>query len=314
MFKTSSLLLSILFLSSCQPNNPTLIDQTTFPDDKSVYQKYIVGQLAGAAELANETFLHARWSEAQRQQSAVYLKDLIRTLNLEPQEQAYTAPNLNPAIDLILDPFKGTNIYGILPASKETNEYVVLGAHYDSGKRNAPGAIDNATGVALIYSVVKELSKTENRTKNIVIVFFDQEEEELIGSKAFAQLLLDKQWDIHSVHCFDMVGWDEDGDLAMETFTGSEFLSNLYKEIATTQQKPLKQIMIDPVGHDKNSTDFDSFVRAGFPTIGAGECYYHRDSTPYKDTPDDTFDTVNFDYLLSCSNLIEGIITEIVTP
>lgn len=311
-------ILKIAFLSlsiiACQDkmNDEMLITQP-LPSSKAEYQKIIVGQLAGKDTLGNNTIIKSRWSKDERLLTKEYLKELIATLEIEAIEQDYTSPNLNPAIDLILSPFKGTNVYGILPSTNNSSEYVILGGHYDSGKRNAPGAIDNATGIALIYSVVKELSKTQERNKNIIFVFFDQEEEELIGSKAFARLLQKEKWNVHSIHCFDMVGWDGDDDNAMEVFSGEESLINLYKSEAEVLNIPIKDIIIDPVGYDKKSTDFDAFVPLGFSAIGAGECFYHRDSSPYKDSPDDTYDTVDFEYLLSCSNLLERIIEKIIT-
>ncbi len=283
------------------------------PAQKAAYQKAIVGQLSGHETLPNGLRIKSRWSSAERGLSKAYLKELITTLGMEAQEHPYTAPNLNPAIDLILDPFHGTNVYGILPATNNSSAYIVLGGHYDSGKRNAPGAIDNATGIALIYSVAKELSKLEHRNKNIVVVFFDQEEEELIGSTAFAKLLQERQWNVHSVHCFDMVGWDGDKDRAMEIFSGSASLIETYKTLGGEQNVPIKDIKINPVGYANSSTDFDAFVPFGFNVIGAGECFYHRDSSPYKDSPDDTYETVDFEYLLSCSNLIERIIKKMVS-
>ena len=303
-----------LLLISCQPrihDGDVMVGE--LPPQKAAYQKTIVGQLSGHEALSNRLKIKSRWSSAERRLSKAYLKELITTLGMEAKEQPYTAPNLNPAIDLILDPFQGTNVYGILPATNNSKEYIVLGGHYDSGKRNAPGAIDNATGIALIYSVAKELSKLQHRNKNIVVVFFDQEEEELIGSTAFAKLLKEKQWNVHSIHCFDMVGWDGDKDRAMEIFSGSASLIDTYKRGAKEQDVPIKDIKIDPVGYDNSSTDFDAFVPYGFNIIGAGECFYHRDSSPYKDSPEDTYDTVDFEYLLSCSNLIERIIKKMVS-
>jgi hypothetical protein len=297
---------------SCENRDSSAALIKDLPTNKSEYQKRIVGDLSGKYPLADQSIIKSRWSEIERSQTRDYLFQLIATLDIEPRVHKYTFPNLNPAIDLLLDPFEGTNVYGILSATSKSDSYVVLGAHYDSGKRNAPGAIDNATGIALIYSVIKELTKIPARDKNIVIVFFDQEEEELIGSKAFAKFILKQQWDIHSIHCFDMVGWDEDKDRAMEMYSASTSLMNTYKMIAEKHGVPLNDIVIDPVGYDKNSTDFDAFIPDGFNVIGAGECYYFKDSSPYKDTPDDTFETVDFDYLLSCSNLIEDIILEIV--
>lgn len=307
------ILLSLIVIS-CQKNgNEGDLLTVDLPNNKAEYQKVIVGHLSGNDTLGNNAVLKSRWSKNERNITKKYLRELIGTLRIEVKEQNYTSPNLNPAIDLIIDPFKGTNVYGILPSTNNSSEYVVLGGHYDTGKPNAPGAIDNATGIALIYSVVKELSKLQYRNKNIVIVFFDQEEEELIGSKAFAELLKKEQWDVHSIHCFDMVGWDGDDDNAMEIFSGTEFLIDIYKSLAEQKGIPIKDIKINPVGYDNSSTDFDAFVPFGFNVIGAGECFYHRDSSPYKDSPDDTFDTVDFEYLLSCTNLAESIIKKIIT-
>ncbi len=308
------ILILLALLSACQKEaRDDVLIVENLPNNLADYQRTIVGQLSGNDTLGGNTLIKSRWSGEEREITKRYLKELIGTLGLKAKEHKYTLPNLNPAIDLILSPFKGSNVYGILPSTNGSDEYIVLGGHYDSGKRNAPGAIDNATGIALICAVVRELSKLENRNKNILLVFFDQEEEELIGSKAFAKLLVQEQWRIHSIHCFDMVGWDGDHDRAMEIFSGSEFLIDAYKSVAARNGIPIKDILIDPVGYDNNSTDFDAFVPFGFSVIGAGECYYHGDSSPYKDSPDDTYATVNFEYVLSCTLLIEGIMQKLIT-
>ncbi|WP_428236432.1 M28 family metallopeptidase [Gracilimonas sp.] len=307
------LIVILMALSGCQNNDSShhlLIEDLS--EQKAEYQQQIVGHLSGEYTLANNTTIGSRWSKEERKLSGRYLKELLLQLNIEPQEQHYKSPNLNPAIDLIVGPFRGTNVYGILSATQSSNEYIILGAHYDTGKRNAPGAIDNATGIALIYSVVQEVAEMKYRDKNIVVVFFDQEEEELIGSRAFLNLIKEEQWNIHSVHCFDMVGWDEDQDKAMEIFSPSESLRSIYKETAAAHSIPIHEIVIDPIGYEVSSTDFDAFVPAGYRVIGAGELFYHRDSTPYKDTPKDTFETVDFSYLLSSSNLVAEIIKKLV--
>jgi len=300
-------------LISCQFNeaNQRLIS-TDLSDEKEEYQRQIVSHLSGASELSNNVIMRSRWSEKERELASKYLKELLLQLNIEPQEQNYISANLNPAIDLLFGPYRGSNVFGILLSSQPTDEYIILGAHYDTGKRNAPGAIDNATGIALIYSVVKEVAEMKSRGKNIVIVFFDQEEEELIGSQAFVNLIKDKGWNVHSVHCFDMVGWDEDKDKAIEIFSPTESLRSIYKETAIAHDIPINEIVIDPISYDRSSTDFDAFVPSGYNVIGAGELFYHRDSTPYKDSPDDTFETVDFNYLLSTSNLISDIIKKLV--
>lgn len=302
-----------VILSACEKPDtlhPLLTEDLS--DQKTEYQRQIVGHLSGEYSLADNTVIGSRWSEHERRRAGSYLQELLLQLNITPQEQHYVSPNLNPAIDLIIGPFRGTNVYGILHATQFSNEYIILGAHYDTGKRDAPGAIDNATGIALIYSVIREVAEMESRSKNIVVVFFDQEEEELIGSKAFLEHIENEQWDVHSVHCFDMVGWDEDKDRAIEIFSPSESLRSIYKETASAHSIPIEEIVIDPVGYEVSSTDFDAFVPGGYPVIGAGEQFYHGDSTPYKDNPKDTFETVDFNYLLSTSNLVAEIIKTLV--
>lgn len=301
-----------LILSACNSQNQGIVSLNELPQNRADYQSVMVAELSGHQTLPDGSKMVSRWSAYGRAQAKDYLKARLEELGLTAREHNYKAPNLSPAIDLILNPFKGSNVYAVLPATEESNEYVVLGAHYDTGKRGAPGAIDNATGIALIYSVLKELTQTDQRARNVMVVFFDQEEEELIGSQAFAGWLADTDWEVHSVHCFDMVGWDSNGDWAMETFSPNEQLSELYRQVAQKRGIPLFQKAINPVGFEVGATDFDAFVLPGFSVIGAGECYYHGDSSPYKDTPEDTYETVNFDYLLSCTQLVEEVIKSIV--
>lgn len=306
-------ILPVVLCIACQPEDEVKIDLIGhIPSTDSAFQKKIVGQLSGEFMLENGEVIKSRWSEKERELSRNYLESMLTGLGLKAEVQHYISSNLNPFIDFLLDPYSGANVYATLAATEVTNEYIVLGAHYDSGKRSAPGAIDNATGIALISTILKSMKNLTYRSKNLLVVFFDQEEEELIGSSAFAELLLTKDWEINSIHCFDMVGWDGDGDFAMEDFSADPVLLDLYRKSAEKFSIPMKEITIDPVGYDNSSTDFDVFVPYGFKVIGSGECFYHRDYSPYKDTPEDTYQTVNFPYLLSCTRLIEDIILQLI--
>lgn len=215
-------------------------------------------------------------------------------------------PNLNPALDLLLHPYKGTNVYTILPAKLPTEEYVILGAHYDS-KSNCPGAVDNATGTVMALSILAQQVKVPGRKKNLLVVLFDQEEEELIGSRAFVDFLLRRAYQVHSVHTFDMVGWDGDQNKEIELGAPSPSLAERYQNHAAQHGIP---IYISAGG----STDYQAFLEAGFNATGVNEAYTKRDSSPYKDTPKDVFSTVNFDYLahttLFVSEVIQTILTE----
>jgi hypothetical protein len=75
------------------------------------------------------------------------------------------------------------NVIGILPGTTLPNEYIIVGAHYDSV--NNPGADDNASGVAGVMSAAKAMSQyTFDRT--LIFAAFDREEQGLKGSAAWA--------------------------------------------------------------------------------------------------------------------------------
>lgn len=298
---------------SCTTSSNDEIYVASLPQEYEKLQRHVVGQLSGNQPLENGEFIKARWSETERYLTRDYLKQLVAVLDIEPKLQPYVLPNINPFVDLIFEPFKGTNVYGILPATQPTNDYIVLGAHYDTGRPGAPGAVDNATGMTLIYTVANQIQRLTHRNKNLVIVFFDQEEEENVGSKAFIELIESNAWNVHSVHCFDMVGWDGDHNNEFEVYSPSNSLIELYKTAANDFGKPLDIITVNPEGYDANSTDFDEFVKTGFNVIGGSECVYKGDYSPYKDTVKDTFDTVDFKYLWSNTQLVYRVITTLIT-
>lgn len=267
-------------------------------------QQTIIGVLSGHEEWSQQRRIVNRSSSANRELSSIYLSELIADLGLTAEVHEYEMPNLNPLIDLLYSPFQGQNVYSVLPATIESEEYVLLGAHYDS-ERNCPGAIDNATGVALIYSVLKALTAVEHRTKNVMVVFFDQEEEDLVGSQAFARFCQEKAYKLHSVHTFDTMGWDRDQDRAVELELPTPALEALYRQAAERLSIPLHVTRV-------NSTDHHSFRQKGYAAIGLTDEFVNGDYAPLKDTPDDKYETVNFEYLASCTHLVYEVVKTIL--
>lgn len=267
-------------------------------------QREIIKELSGATNIEGKFSIENRSSFENRALARTYLANLIKDIGLEPQVQEYVFPNVNPMIDLLFNPFKGANVYTVLPSTNQSDEYIILGAHFDT-ELNCPGAIDNGTGVALIYRVLVDLSKLPQRKKNVIIVFFDQEEEDLIGSQAFAKYVKANKFNIHSVHTFDTMGWDKDNDRAIELELPTPGLEKIYRKHAEKLAIP---VYISPC----NSTDHHSFRAMGYHAIGLTDEYYNGDYPPHKDTPNDKFDTVNFDYLQSCTQLVFATIEDLI--
>lgn len=110
-----------------------------------------------------------------------------------------------------------------------------------------------------------------------------------------------------------MVGWDGDNDKTYQLISATQGLIDLYKKMAANHKITIDERLVDAKTYMTSSTDYDTFIPEGYSVAGFGECFYCRDYSPYKDTPDDTFDKVNFNYLLSGTNLVEEVITKIIT-
>ncbi|MHA7057840.1 M28 family metallopeptidase [Aquimarina sp. M1] len=266
----------------------------------------IVSVLTGNENVGNtKYFINSRTTQKEKLIARVYISEIIKQLNLTPVEHHYQEPNTNPFIDLLVSPFNGTNLFTIVPSETGSDEYIVLGAHYDTA-RNCPGANDNAAAIAVLYGVIKKLTEIPSRNKNLIIVFFDQEEEDLVGSSAFAKYLAKNNFNVHSVHTFDQIGWDKDGDKAVELELPTLAIEELYKIQADQLNIPIHITKV-------NSTDHQSFRDLGFTAVGITEEYAHGDTSPFKDTKEDTFDTVNFEYIASTTQLVFEVIQQLVT-
>ncbi len=83
------------------------------------------------------------------------------------------------------------NIVGVLQGTMPGAGFIIIGAHYDSINTNfddatgfAPGANDNASGVAGLIEIARVLSQRQYRS-SIIFVAFSAEEVGRLGSKAF---------------------------------------------------------------------------------------------------------------------------------
>jgi hypothetical protein len=87
--------------------------------------------------------------------------------------------------------YTANNIVGILNGTEIGASVIVLGAHYDSisfdfanSIANAPGANDNASGVAALLEIARVMAQRPHR-QTIIFVAFSAEEVGRLGSQAF---------------------------------------------------------------------------------------------------------------------------------
>lgn len=311
-----SLLLLLVFTQACAQNTKDPVEfEAMWVNDAKQYgltkpfiaqitseQKAMISALTGESTIDGAQRIKRRWTEEERVLSRRYLSKMLRQISLEPREISYEM-NL-PQLNKKQNPARGTNLYTILESTNNSEEYIVLGAHYDTVKE-APGASDNASGCALVYAVAKAMMQQSERSKNLMIVFFDKEEVGHAGATAFAEFLKEKQYNIHSVHTADQVGWDQDGDRNIELELPTKELKAVYRKHAETFD-------IKAYRTNETGSDHKELRAAGFNAVGITEEYRRGDTSPYHHDPKDRFETINFDYLSFVSYFVFKVLRDLM--
>jgi Zn-dependent M28 family amino/carboxypeptidase len=252
--------------------------------DVGLLEKDIVAKLSGQAEIQPGVRLSARSTLDDKNKARAYLVEVWKSLGLAVQTQDYSP--------------EGRNIFAVVGPADPGAETLVFGAHYDSA-RNTPGANDNATGTALVTAAAARLSRLAPLGRRIIFVLFDEEERGLRGSRAFAQKMKDEGARIHSVHTVDQMGWDKDGDRAVELELPYEGALDLYAAEAARMNPAVPLLVTKEAG-----SDHSAFRRLGYKAVGLTEEYRNKDTTPFIHRPGDTTETVDFAYLANTTDLV----------
>ncbi|HRE11119.1 MAG TPA: M28 family peptidase, partial [Ignavibacteria bacterium] len=107
----------------------------------------------------------------------------------------------------------GQNVLATKIGSKYPNQYYIICGHYDNMPSGslAPGADDNASGTCAVMEAARLLAPfTFDYT--LIFVAFDEEEQGLIGSHAYADSSYNRGDSIKGVLNFDMIAWDSNND------------------------------------------------------------------------------------------------------
>ena len=172
------------------------------------------------------------------------------------------------------------DIVGVL-AGASPGPAILLMAHYDSVPR-APGAGDDASGVAAILEIVRAIHAGPRLQRDVIILFTEGEEEGLLGAEAFA----------HSHPWMARIGlflnFEARGNrgpsLLFETSTGN---AGLIDAVARVVPRPIGSSLFYALYKQlPNDTDFTVFRAFKIPGLnfafGEGLAAYH---SPL-DTPD----------------------------
>ncbi len=174
------------------------------------------------------------------------------------------------------------NILGFIPG-KKSNEYVIVGAHYDHlgvdpylhGDQIYNGADDNASGVSAVLQIAKAFVEAGVKPeRNVVFAFWDGEEKGLLGSKYFVQEC-DNIEEIKGYLNFDMIGRNNKPEQPKHVVY---FYTEAYPIFEDWLKNDITKYKLDiepdyrawdkPIGGSDNGP----FAKAGIPII-----WYHTD-------------------------------------
>jgi len=195
-----------------------------------------------------------------------------------------------------------TNVLGDLSRSAPGKNSLIICAHYDSrgedGSDIAPGADDNASGVAVLLEAARVLVASGIRPR-VTLAFFGGEEDSLIGSSTFAEEVLAAHLPLRGVINVDMVGYDEYGPRDIVVFANPQSIPLAIEVIENARRTT--GLIADTAIVSTGNSDHVSFWRAGQTAISIWEGYDHN---PYHLTTKDTPAVLTREFLVEVTKLI----------
>lgn len=218
------------------------------------------------------------------------------------------------------------NIAAYLSGTEPGAGTVLIGAHYDSisidfedGSAAAPGANDNASGVAALLELARVLS-TRNHRASIMFVAFSAEETQRKGSQAFIRdYLLPRSIDLNVMINLDLMGNPTDGngainDTMMRVYSAgpNESVSRQAArtaELIVTEHAPFMTLQLqDREDREGRYGDHMSFSEAGYPAIRFVESI---ENITRQHNDRDTIDGVQGAYLTRTTQTVLTVVTSL---
>lgn len=219
----------------------------------------------------------------------------------------------------------GKNIVGYIRGTDLNAGVIILGAHYDSISYNftdsaafAPGANDNASGIAALLEIARIMSLRPHRA-SIMFIAFSAEETQRAGSLAFVEgyLQANPDIDVTAMINLDIIGSSTGPDLAINedeirlysaapNESRSRQLARALNLIAKYHAMDMRIVVQDSVDREGRYSDHMSFSDAGYPAVRFIESLEDF-SRQHSDR--DTIDDIQAGYLLRGTQTILACMT-----
>lgn len=212
-----------------------------------------------------------------------------------------------------------TNVVAYLPGSgSRVNEVIIVGAHYDSiseyadATSPAPGADDNASGVAVMLECARIMAQRQHRA-TVVFAAFSAEETGRQGSQAFlTDVVQGDDLNVRAMINLDMVGAQQlpDGSLLADQvrlFSAPPNESDS-RHLARTVQMVVARYMPDfavkmqpTVDRAGRWGDHMTFSEAGYPAVRLIEA---AEDPERSNSTRDTMDRVSAGYMARVTRVV----------
>jgi len=247
---------------------------------------------------------------------------LERRTGVTPTRQSF---QFDGRIDDRDSTFTGENIICRVAAAGQSSGVLLVTAHFDAIARRsyaeewdsewvhaaAPGADDNATGVAAVLEAARVLSGID-LPFDLEFVLFTAEELGRLGSIHYVSLCDSDCADRHlGVINADMIGYAGEGTGAsiMSDFR-SGWLADMIMDFAATTDPSLEIALIKPGPSNWDHASFWDREDGKLPAITMAEPLAPTGSITYPDyhTVDDLMENVDFEQTVRIASLINGFI------
>ncbi len=257
---------------------------------------------AGTAGPSNAgiPFIHVKTAvaEAWMKKAGKDFKEIQAAIDKDLSSQSFPFPDsvtIDLNVDLRRDQKTVHNVIGFLPG--ETDEHVIIGAHYDhlglghqfsmapseAGKPH-PGADDNASGTAGVLELARYFATRPKMKRGMVFMTFAAEELGLLGSSYYVNhpsMPIDKAVAMFNM---DMIGRIRDSRVYLGGLGTGDGFQAMIDDLA--KHAPLKVEMADKTGY--GSSDHTSFTAKQVPVLfffSGLHADYHK--------PSDTWDKID---------------------
>ena len=227
---------------------------------------------------------HRLWNTENAFAASDWIAGRMQALGLEVEQQPFYANTWLGSGEA------APNVIGIQRGTLYPDNYVVCGSHFDSfsweamnGSGNAPGADDNATGVASVLESARIMTKYEFEY-SIIYCAYGCEEMGLYGSEAYASRCQEQGMDIIGYFNNDMNGYLYGDQIHIDCIypNSVEPIGTYYMNVGSVYYPELP---IRHVNFNEGDSDHTSFNNHGYMGIYPFEDY--QNYSPYIHTTND---------------------------